>query len=499
MLWEIIKKEFHSNIITARFVVGFIICLMLISASTYVAIQDYERRLNDYNVAVREHRDEVLSVRVYSEVRPRVDRRPNRLSIFNQGMDKRLGNTFRAGLSAVPMVCDGEKHGAHNPFLALFSSIDLTFVFQVVLSLLALLFAYNAISGERENGTLKLMMSNSIPRSSVLVGKYLSALLSLFWPITVGIIVALLMIMFSGKVSLTGGDFLRILLIVIVSLLYVSVFYLIGLLISTKTQRTATSLMLAMFAWVFLTLIYPNAGGFLADRVIKSDPGREQFSRIGELWEEFRRERSKYEEKVVPKYSTHGSSSSSSGSSSSSDTLFHSLHESKAVKGSLNPESAMDALKQFYQYQEPLRIKTADRVWQIRKQVLDDSYGRKERLTMHILRLSPAAVYDNASAILAGTDLGSVREFMDQVREYRRSFIQYLNNQEAFSSAHWFYYGTWEEENRPDLSGVPIFHQRAESITSSLGRGAVDILLLIILNVVFFILSHTLFVRQEVK
>jgi hypothetical protein len=29
VLWEIIRKEFHSNIITARFIVEFIICLML--------------------------------------------------------------------------------------------------------------------------------------------------------------------------------------------------------------------------------------------------------------------------------------------------------------------------------------------------------------------------------------------------------------------------------------------------------------------------------------
>lgn len=499
MLWNIVKKEFHSNIITARFIVGFIICLMLISASTYVAIRDYERRLNDYNVAVREHRDEVINSRVYSEVRPRVDREPGRLSIFNQGMDKRLANTFDAGLSAAPSVCDGEKHGSYNPFLGLFSSIDLTFVFQVVLSLLALLFAYNAISGERENGTLKLMMSNSIPRSSVLIGKYLSALLSLFWPIAVSVIIALLMIMFSGKVLLTGSDFVRILLMLVVSLLYVSAFYLMGLLISTKTQRTATSLMVAMFAWVFLTLIYPNGAGFLADRAIKSNPGEQEFSQIQELWKEFERDRDKYKEKVVPEYSTRGSSSSSSGSSGSSDVLSYSLSESMSVKGNFEPESALDALKQFYQYQEPRRIRVADQTWQIRKQALDASYGRKQRLTMNILRLSPAAVYDNASATLACTDLGSILDFVDQVREYRRSFIGYLNDQKAFSSESWFWRGTREKEIKPDLTGAPVFNHRAESISSSLGRGATDILLLIILNVVFFILSYTLFVRQEVK
>jgi ABC-type transport system involved in multi-copper enzyme maturation permease subunit len=499
VLWEIIKKEFHSNIITARFILGFVICLILISASTYVAIQGYERRLNDYNVAVREHRDEVLKAKVYSQIELRVDREPNRLSIFNQGMDKRLGDTYRAKTCAVPVIYDGGKHGAYNPFLALFSSIDLTFVFQVVLSLLALLFAYNAISGERENGTLKLMMSNSIPRSSVLIGKYLSALLSLLWPIAVSVIVALLMIMFSGKVSLTGSDFLRISLILIVSLLYVSLFYLMGLLISTKTQRTATSLMLAMFVWVFLTLIYPNAGAFLVDRVMKSDPGEEQFSRIKELWSEFERERDRYKDKVVPKFNINGNHSWGSGSYSSPEFLLYSVSESRAIKGEIKPESAEDALRQYYQYVEPLRIRTADRVWQMRKQALDESYGRKRRLTRNLLRLSPAAFYDNTSAILAGTDLGSIQDFMDQVREYRRSFIRYLNDQGAFSSAQWFYYGTWEEEDRPDLSGVPIFEQHAERMASTLGRGTTDLLLLIILNVMLFILSHTLFVRQEVR
>jgi ABC-type transport system involved in multi-copper enzyme maturation permease subunit len=499
MLWEIIKKEVYSNIITARFIVGFVICLVLISASTYVGIQEYERRLNDYNTAVREHKDEFLKARVYSELRPRVDRKPNWLSIFNQGMDKRLANTFMADISAVPMVYDGEKHGAYNPFLALFPSIDLTFIFQMVLSLLALLFAYDAISGEREDGTLQLMMSNPIPRSSVLVGKYLSALFLLFWPIAVSIIIALLMIMFSGKVSLTGGEFLRILLIVFASLLYVSLFYLVGLLISTNTQRTATSLMLAIFVWVFLTIVYPNAGAFLADRAIKFQPGEGRYSRITELWSEFGRECDKYKKRVVPEYSTSGSSSSGSWSSGSSDILLYYVFESSAVTGSYEPESAVDALKQYNQYVEPLRIRTAYRTWQIRKQVMDESYERKQRLTMNLLRLSPVAIYDNASAILAGVDLGSIMHFVEQTQEYRESFIQYLNDQRAFSSVQWFKYGDGKTEDRPDLSGAPVFRQRAESIASSLSRATVDMLLLFLLNVMFFILSFMFFIKQEIK
>lgn len=503
MLWEIIKKEFRSNIITARFILGFAICLMLISASTYVAIQDYSRRLNDYDTAVREHRDEVQKTNVYHELCPRVDRKPKQMSIFSQGMDKRLVNSFETYTTVVPAIYDGRKYGAYNEFLSLFPSVDLTFIFRVVLSLLALLFAYDAISGEQEDGTLKQMMSNSIPRSSVLLGKYLSALLSLFWPIAVSIIVALLMMMMrSDKVSLARDDFLRVLFIVIASLLYVSLFYLIGLLISTKTRRTATSLMIAMFVWVFLTLIYPNAGGFLADQVVSSEPGPEEYSQLRELWSEFKRERDRYEKKAVPKYSYWGRMVSGRGSASSQSYLYFRPIEYRTLNGGIEQQSALDALRQFYGYMEPLHIRTADQAWQMRKRVLDETYGRKQRLTTNILRLSPAAIYQNASSILAGTDLGSMRHFMDQVREYRRSFIQYLHNQEAFSSPYWFRYHHDEEKgilDKPDVSGVPIFHQRDEGIASSLSRGATDMILLIILNVLLFILSLTLFIRQEVR
>lgn len=524
MLWELTRKELHSSIITARFIVGFVICLMLISASTYVAIRDYERRLDDYNVASREHRDEILGFRTYSQLVLRVDRRPSQLSIFSQGMDKHLGNTFEIRAPFVPSIYDGGKHGAYNPFLALFPSIDLTFIFQVVLSLLALLCAYDAISGERENGTLKLMMSNSVSRGYILMGKYLNALLLLSWPIVVSIIFALLMVMSSGSISLNASHLLRVLLIVIVSLLYVSLFFLIGLFISAKTKRTATSLMLAMFVWVFLTLVYPNAAGLLADRFIGSTPAEVNFSQISELWSQFNKEKDKYREKVVPEYKFHGSGGQ--GSNSSSEWQFQSIstkflrcfyHEMAYKIGRYEPASAVEALRHYYGYVERLRITAADRTWQIRKRALDESYGRKQRLTMHILRLSPAAVYDSASAILAGTDLGGIQHFMDQLRNYRQTFIAYLDARKAFSSVEWFLYTDGGRENgesgseadqilgtanipKPlDLGDIPIFHQRGESIASSLNRAIPDIVVLIMLNVVFFMLSYMVFVRQEVK
>jgi len=46
----------------------------------------------------------------------------------------------------------------HGPF-------DITFLVTMGLSFLAIIFSYASISGEKENGTLKLILSNSVFRS----------------------------------------------------------------------------------------------------------------------------------------------------------------------------------------------------------------------------------------------------------------------------------------------------------------------------------------------
>ena len=58
-IWIIAKREFTQNILSLRLFIGLVICLALFVASTYVLMEDYEKRLSVHNVAEIEH----LSVR----------------------------------------------------------------------------------------------------------------------------------------------------------------------------------------------------------------------------------------------------------------------------------------------------------------------------------------------------------------------------------------------------------------------------------------------------
>ena len=170
MLTTLIRRELLDNLMTFRFAAAVFITLLLVVANTVVLLKDYEQRLTAYNTATQESHQELRKEKIYSGYAGElvVHRPPNPLSIFNLGLDKQVGNEIEVYHAFVPTIWDSEKHGADNPFLNLFTSIDIVLVFQGVLSLLALVFAYDALAGERERGTLRLVLTHPIRRGYIL-------------------------------------------------------------------------------------------------------------------------------------------------------------------------------------------------------------------------------------------------------------------------------------------------------------------------------------------
>ena len=204
MIWIIAKREFLSNIITLRFLIGFILCLLLAVSSSYILIDDYAARLEAYDDSVIEHVSELKQIKVFSKLRTIVDRPPSKLSFVCVGSDRKMGNATRVGYQRVPVEATGG--GGGNPLMIVFPSLDMILIIQVVLSLLVLLFAYDTISGERERGTLAQVLSNSVPRHQFLMGKFAGGMMSVTLPLLVGLLAGFIAVWFSGDVILKPGD-----------------------------------------------------------------------------------------------------------------------------------------------------------------------------------------------------------------------------------------------------------------------------------------------------
>ena len=495
MLTTLIRRELLDNLMTFRFVVVFIITLLLVVANTSVLIKDYDRRLASYNSAVKSNQEQLLGRRTYSSGSWDVVRPPNLLSIFNAGLDKRLSNEIFVFNGLVPTLWDGQKHGSTNPFLNLFSSIDIVFIFEVVLSLMALIFAYDALAGERERGTLRLVLTHPVSRGKILLAKYISAMICLLVPLLISLLLVVILLTTSTTVSLNLDDFLRIGGIVLSSIAYLSVFYLIGMLISVITHRTSTALMLAMFVWVFWVLVYPNV---ILVRITPAQPSEERlasaFNQIEQIWEEFDRERKDFlANDPIPGEDPHFGMNEI-WYKEKSTLLYTYIAVSYLNKLDDEFEPQVPHAQNYYRFMVPRNIDAAERTWLVRKQALDSVFIRPAIVDRIFLRFSPVGMYDAATQAWAGTDLFGLRDFYEATRKYRRTVIDYLYDKNAFGDRKWFS----ADKGAVDWNSLPQFSFQRSDVHINAKRALPDLLLLLMMNLILFMVIFLVFQRSEV-
>ena len=510
MFLTLIRRELLDNLMTFRFAAAVVIMLLLVVANTVVLIKDYEGRLADYNSAVETHRQELrLENKTYSDGMLSfwgtiiVDRPPNPLSIFNTGLDKRLGNEIRVSHIFTPTIWDANKHEANNPYFNILTSIDIILIFQGILSLLALTFAYDAIAGEYEHGTLRLVLSHPLRRGYILIAKYIGALVCLFVPLLMSLLLMLILLTTSATVSLSTDDFLRIGGIVITSLVYLSLFYLIGMLISAITRRTSTALILSMFVWGFLVLVYPNLILTAVDTAPQADPEPAAYQQIKRVWEELERKRDQFlRNDAVPGegwgfgvVNSEGHDFIFSGSEDKPSRLlyytylgseFETIHEKS--------ESQVPHAQNFYGFIGPLTVNTVERTWLIRKPALETIYVEPANRGRMLLKFSPAGLYDAATEAWAGTDFNGIQDFFTAAQRHRQAVVNHFYDEKIFASRQWFS----SDQGAVDWDTLPQFSFQRSDIAINAKRALPDLFLLLMMNVFLFIAIFLVFIKSEV-
>lgn len=503
MLLTIIRKELLSHIVTFRFVTGFVLCALLVPISAHVLTRDYAERLDVYSLSSQAHRNELESVQVYSELKATIDRKPSVLSILCAGLEKQLGDTVTIHHGEVPAIA--RRHGRRNPLLVAFPELDIATIAMVVFSLLSVLFAYDTISSEREDGTLAQALSNPAPRGHLLLGKYIGGMLPLSILVVFSLLIGLLVMSLSPSVKIEWPDWPRVLLMIFVILIYSSAFYTLGILLSVLCGRSATALMLLLFLWVILVVVVPASASYMASRIHAAPLEGEIELQSDRVWDQFEEEA----DKIRVRYSGR-------------PWTFGSRFDEQVVKiYDGDREGMLDLLEQIKRL-EPLRIRYADKAWQV-YQSYYDRLSEQSMLARNLSRISPAAAFYNIAAALAGTDVNAHLAFLKRAREYRDELIGYMRAKHAFDSLLYFTRKTedqlrtkeelkaammrdediegsgWDAVPPLDISDLPRFSQRPAAISASAEPVLADLILLVFLNIIFFILAYMSFLRKPVK
>ncbi len=263
------------------------------------------------------------------------------------------------------------------------------FIVKIVLSLFAILFTYDAIVGEKEKGTLKLALSNDVPRDRLILGKAIGGYLSLLMPLLVPLLLSLIILLVAPNLALSGQDWGRLLLIFLMFFLYLSVFFSLGLFISARTSRSSTSFLVLLFIWVVFVMVIPKVAVITAGQIRPIPSVHEITAKKDAFLQQVQVEGQKRVREWAKK--------------------------NQPAKGE-DPKVFQDKFKQFIQdYQQELTSKidennaALERDYQLRQKA-------QQSLAVNLSRISPASALTFGSMTLARTGVDEYDRFLAAVR-----------------------------------------------------------------------------------
>ena len=469
MLRDIITKEIQDTIMSPKFVFTFLLCTILILISVYTGINTYQAEQKEHSAAVALNRKNLESQANYQTlagVGVKINREPQVLSTVVSGVQEAVGRQATVNIAYDPSLADSKY--SSNPIFAVFGALDLSFIVKIVLSLFAILFTYDAIVGEKERGTLKLALSNRVPRDRLILGKAIGGFVSLLIPLVIPMVLGLIILMIYPNVSLSGEDWGRLGLIFLMFLLYLSVFFTLGLFVSSRTSRSSTSFLLLLFIWVTFVTIIPKAAVLVAGQ-IKPIPSVHEITAqkdayLQEVQKEAIEEQTKY-------FTEHQ----------------RPADQAEIPKWNEETKQWLEEFQQRLTSQLDERNAAIERDYQVKVR-------SQQNLAVNLSRISPASALMFSTMSLARTGISEYERFLAAVRTYKPIFTKWVNAKLMRTLNL-----SGGPQPKPELDDMPQLEFNPESFGDSFSRMVPDLILMVILIVLFFVGAFVSFTKYDVR
>jgi ABC-type transport system involved in multi-copper enzyme maturation permease subunit len=483
MIGLIAKKDFLLNLLSVRFIIGFVLCLVIIPFTVIVSVDDYLTQVRVYEIEQKKADDGMKEARVWSVVRPVVVTKPEPLSIFSNGITNNVGNKIEIAISTYPLFPTGHTSTRDNPLLNAFFSIDFSKVVAILISLIALVFAYDSITREREDGTMKLSLTGQVSRISFLFGKLAGLLLTLLPILLFCYLLACLIILVNPGISLSAADWGGIALLFFSSVIYMLVFILLGMFISGMVKSSSSSIIVSLLCWIWFLFLMPNISTYLSQSIVRTplydnvqnvmyDYDKAYEEKDNDIWKRI------MDEMGMESVSYYNHTGGEDGR--------------REITGGTRTTPLF--LLRLYPEIAPLILSNADKKWALQRDYLDE-LEKQQRLQQSIALLSPSELFRQITETLCATNADNFLKYLEQIRYYREGFVRYLVDNKLFASSLYFTpqpiedYPTEEElalipnvEERNarrhrhssmypylDTSNVPVYNQQSLSLSGALG------------------------------
>jgi hypothetical protein len=488
MFRNVLMKELKGILLSQKFALTFGVVSLLILMSILAGVQEYTAGARQHDTAVQLAEQQLREASSWMSVNTRALRTPDPLQVFVSGVHNDIGRMSTIG--GMEQVKLEHSVYADDPIYAVFRTMDFMFIVQIVLSLFAILFTYDAITGEREAGTLQLSMANPIPRRTYILAKAAGIWTGLILSLSLPIILGLLIVTLSG-VPLSGPDWMRIGALLGVSLLFFTVWVAAGLAVSTWTRMASASFMACLVLWVSTVLILPRLGVLLAEELIsvptvaEVDAQRDGYAKG--TWE---KEMAAMGERWKTREGSMQGLSKDEREAYRDAHMWEWMQEEDA--GRKKVQSDIDAFG--LRLQEDLRNRRAT----------------QERLAFSLARVSPAAMYQLAAMEVGGTSIALKNTAEESMERYRSAFKEHVDRKQKESgdtggfritvdSEKGFSFSAPRERGTLDLSDLPRYQASVVPMSTVLAGAGLDVVLMFLCGAAALGLAVAGFHRYDVR
>ncbi len=472
MIPLIIRKEVLETILSLRFTLSLLLIVATFAVGGFAFVSKYEQQVQDYSVdsnrslaALRDRTSRLYRLALHKQD---IYRAPKSLTLCVEGFEKSMPNYYRlnAFSKELPQI-----KGRTNALMFGFFDVDWVFIVSLFLSFGAMVFAHDSLCGEKEAGTLALLLAGSVPRHKILLGKYIAIMLTLGIPLLLGILVNLLIVTRSNSVAIHTGEWLKIPVIVLTSFLYLSIFALLSMFVSSRAKRSVISMVVLLFIWVGLVIVIPSSGRTMAQGFQKVPTQVELQRQVGDATSRLS------EDCIAGKYGEKAGTATPDGNE-------------------CDPEG---------------RARFRNDATQLANRMIDEHINRmiaQVAAGRHFTGISPAEIYRRACESIAGTGIQRFSQLCRQTVRYQDDFRDYIctRDNEDPASLHLpcedsYAAGMWKAmSHQPvDFDTVPRFQERDLALGQSLKLAIWDIGLLGLFNLAFFTAAWISFMRYDVR
>ena len=216
-IFVVAKKEFLDHVMGKKFLLILAILMIISLLAMYEGVENYNKQLDSY-------KEQTAEIEEHPEGMPPgwMEEKPTILLVFQQ----------MSGL------------------------------FGLLGAILAIAIGFNLISGEKESGSLKSLLSHPVFRDTIINGKALGGMGALGFAMLVMTLLSIGILMMLGIMP-TGDEFVRILVFMGFTLLFMFSFFAIALMCSTIAKNSTRAITYSLVIFIVISFVMPAAGMFV--------------------------------------------------------------------------------------------------------------------------------------------------------------------------------------------------------------------------------------------